>query len=151
LCKMRIEDEIKQQKFKTPHQKAVLNLIYTTSWMQGRQKDIFKTFGITLQQFNILRILRGQHPNSTSATEIKSRMLDKNSDVSRLLDRLLAKKVITKRVCANDKRAADVNLTEEGLELLKAIDKKQSQIDNVLLLSEEEALILSDLLDKSRG
>ena len=151
LCKMRIEDEIKQQKFKTPHQKAVLNLIYTTSWMQGRQKDIFKTFNITLQQFNILRILRGQHPNSTSATEIKSRMLDKNSDVSRLLDRLLAKKVITKRVSTNDKRAADVNLTEEGLELLKAIDKKQNQIDNVLLLSEEEAIILSDLLDKSRG
>ncbi|HEY5918375.1 MAG TPA: MarR family transcriptional regulator [Chryseolinea sp.] len=148
---MKIEDEIKQQKFKTPLQKAVLNLLYTTSWMQGKQKDIFKTFGITLQQFNILRILRGQHPNSTSATEIKSRMLDKNSDVSRLLDRLLAKKVITKRVSSNDKRAADVNLTEEGLELLKAIDKKQHQIDSVLLLSDDEALLLSDLLDKSRG
>ena len=148
---MKIEDEIKQQKFKTPLQKAVLNLLYTTSWMQGKQKDIFKTFGITLQQFNILRILRGQHPNSTSATEIKSRMLDKNSDVSRLLDRLLAKKVITKRVSSNDKRAADVNLTEEGLELLKAIDKKQHQIDSVLLLSDDEAVLLSDLLDKSRG
>jgi DNA-binding MarR family transcriptional regulator len=151
LCKMKIEEEIKQQKFKTPLQKAVLNLLYTTSWMQGKQKDIFKTFGITLQQFNILRILRGQHPNSTSATEIKSRMLDKNSDVSRLLDRLLAKKIITKRVSSNDKRAADVNLTEEGLELLKAIDKKQHQIDSVLLLSDDEALMLSDLLDKSRG
>ena len=148
---MKIEDEIKQQKFKTPLQKAVLNLLYTTSWMQGKQKDIFKSFGITLQQFNILRILRGQHPNSTSATEIKSRMLDKNSDVSRLLDRLLAKKVITKRVSSNDKRAADVNLTEEGLELLRAIDKKQNQIDSVLSLSDDEALILSDLLDKSRG
>ena len=151
LCKMKIEEEIKQQKFKTPLQKAVLNLLYTTSWMQGKQKDIFKSFGITLQQFNILRILRGQHPNSTSATEIKSRMLDKNSDVSRLLDRLLAKKVITKRVSSNDKRAADVNLTEEGLELLRAIDKKQNQIDSVLSLSDDEALILSDLLDKSRG
>ena len=151
LCKMKIEEEIKQQKFKTPLQKAVLNLLYTTSWMQGKQKDIFKSFGITLQQFNILRILRGQHPNGTSATEIKSRMLDKNSDVSRLLDRLLAKKVITKRVSSNDKRAADVNLTEEGLELLKAIDKKQNQIDSVLTLSDDEALMLSDLLDKSRG
>ena len=148
---MKIEEEIKQQKFKTPLQKAVLNLLYTTSWMQGKQKDIFKTFGITLQQFNILRILRGQHPNSTSATEIKSRMLDKNSDVSRLLDRLLAKKVITKRVSSNDKRAADVNLTEESLELLRAIDKKQNQIDSVLTLSDDEALMLSDLLDKSRG
>jgi DNA-binding MarR family transcriptional regulator len=148
---MKIEDEIKQQKFKTPLQKAVINLLYTTNWMQGRQKDIFKPFGITLQQFNILRILRGQYPNSTSATEIKSRMLDKNSDVSRLLDRLLAKKVITKRVSSNDKRAADVNLTEEGLELLRAIDRKQTQIDSVLLLNDEEALMLSDLLDKSRG
>jgi len=148
---MKIEEEIKQQKFKTPHQKAVINLIYTTSWMQGKQKDIFKTFNITIQQFNILRILRGQFPNSTSATEIKSRMLDKNSDVSRLLDRLLAKNIISKKTSSNDKRAADVNLTEEGLELLKAIDKKQNQIDNVLLLNDEEALLLSDLLDKSRG
>jgi DNA-binding MarR family transcriptional regulator len=148
---MKIEDEIKQQKFKTPHQKAVINLIYTTSWMQGKQKDIFKSFNLTVQQFNILRILRGQHPASTSATEIKARMLDKNSDVSRLLDRLLAKKLITKRVSSSDKRAADVNLTEEGLELLRTIDKRQNQIDNILLISDEEALALSDLLDKCRG
>ena len=78
-------------------------------------------------------------------------MLDKNSDVSRLLDRLLAKKVITKKTCPNDKRAADINLTEEGLELLKAIDKKQQQIDGILMLSEEEAEQLSNLLDRCRG
>jgi len=148
---MKIEEEIKQQKFKTPHQKVVINLLYTTSWMQARQQDVFKPFNITLQQFNILRILRGQHPNSTSATEIKSRMLDKNSDVSRLLDRLLAKNVIMKRTSPNDKRAADVSLTEAGLDLLKAIDKKQDQLDNILLLSDQEAIQLSDLLDKSRG
>lgn len=148
---MKIEDEIKQQKFKNPHQKAVINLLYTTSWMQGKQQDLFKPFNITLQQFNILRILRGQLPNSTSATEIKSRMLDRNSDVSRLLDRLLSKNLITKKTCPEDKRAADINLTEEGLELLRALDKKQHQIDNILLLSEEEANQLSNLLDKSRG
>lgn len=148
---MKIEEEIKQQKFKNSHQKAVINLLYTTSWMQAKQQDIFKPFNITLQQFNILRILRGQYPNGISATEIKSRMLDKNSDVSRLLDRLLAKNIITKKTSSNDKRAADVSLTEEGLELLKAIDKKQNQIDNILLLTDEEAIQLSDLLDKSRG
>ena len=148
---MKIEDEIKQQKFRNQLQKAVINLIYTASWMQGRQQDTFKPFNITSQQFNILRILRGQHPNSISATEIKSRMLDKNSDVSRLLDRLLAKKVITKKTCPNDKRAADINLTEEGIELLKAIDKKQQQIDGILILSEEEAEQLSNLLDRCRG
>jgi len=148
---MSIEEEIKQQTFINPQQKAVINLLYTTSWMQSKQQEIFKPFNITLQQFNILRILRGQHPNSTSATEIKSRMLDKNSDVSRLLDRLSTKNIIIKKVCEKDKRAADVNLTETGLRLLAEIDKKQNQIDRILLLSDDEALQLSDMLDKSRG
>lgn len=148
---MKIEDEIKQKKFINAHQKAVINLVYTVNWMQDRHQKVFKSFNITAQQFNILRILKGQHPNSTSATEIKARMLDKNSDVSRLLDRLVAKNVIVKKACPTDKRAFDVNLTEAGLELLRTLDKKQSELDNILNLSEEEAYQLSDLLDKSRG
>jgi DNA-binding MarR family transcriptional regulator len=148
---MKIEDEIKQKKFINAHQKAVINLVYTVNWMQGKHQEVFKAFNITGQQFNILRILKGQHPNSTSATEIKARMLDKNSDVSRLLDRLVAKNVIVKKACPTDKRAFDVNLTEAGLELLRTLDKKQSELDNILNLSEEEAYQLSDLLDKSRG
>ena len=148
---MKIEDEIKQKKFINAHQKAVINLVYTVNWMQDQHQKLFKSFNITAQQFNILRILKGQHPNSTSATEIKARMLDKNSDVSRLLDRLVVKNVIVKKACPTDKRAFDVNLTEAGLELLRTLDKKQSELDNILNLSEEEAYQLSDLLDKSRG
>lgn len=148
---MKIEEAIKQQKFKSSHQKALINLLYTASWVQGTQQDFFKPYKITAQQFNILRILKGQHPKSISATEIKSRMLDKNSDVSRLLDRLVAKDLISKKTCPNDKRATDVNITEPGLELLKTLDKYQNQIDGVLALSEDEALQLSQLLDKSRG
>lgn len=148
---MKIEDEIKQQKFKSSHQKAVINLLYTTSWLLGKQKEIFKPYNITGQQFNILRILRGQHPNSISATEIKSRMLDKNSDVSRLLDRLLAKGIIAKNTSVSDKRAADITLTAEGIELLKEIDQKQYELDNILVLNDDDAALLSDLLDKSRG
>ena len=147
---MKIEDEIKQPKFKDPFQKAVINLIFTASWLQSKHQDFFKTAGITNQQFNILRILKGQHPKSTSATEIKSRMLDKNSDVSRLLDRLGVKKLITKQVCPNDKRAADITITETGLALLVELDKRQSEINSVLNLTDEEAKQLSDLLDKSR-
>ncbi len=146
-----IEEEIKQQKFRSNHQKAVINLLFTASWVQGKQQAFFKPFQITAQQFNILRILKGQHPNSISATEIKSRMLDRNSDVSRLLDRLLGKKLVTKRTCPNDKRATDVNITEEGLELLRSIDKYQTQIDGVIALTEEEAQQLSNLLDKCRA
>lgn len=147
---MKIEDEIKQSKFKDPYQKAVINLLFTASWLQTKHHEFFKTAGLTNQQFNILRILKGQHPKSTSATEIKSRMLDKNSDVSRLLDRLVLKKLITKQTCPNDKRAADITITENGLAILAQLDKRQSEIDRVLNLTEEEARQLSNLLDKSR-
>jgi DNA-binding MarR family transcriptional regulator len=146
----RIEEEIRQEKFTSLRQKAVVNLIYTSNWLQNRQQEFFKTFGITGQQFNILRILKGQYPKSISGTEIKNRMLDRNSDVSRLLDRLAAKKLITKNTCPNDKRASDVNITEAGLALLDEVNKNQLQ-DDVLGLSDEEAGQLSDLLDKARN
>ena len=148
---MKIEEEIKQQKFKSDHQKALINLLYTASWLQSRQQDFFKPYKITAQQFNILRILKGQHPKSISATEIKTRMLDRNSDVSRLLDRLVAKELITKKTCPNDKRATDVNITETGLALLNSLEKNQAEMDGVLSINEEEAAQLSQLLDKCRG
>ena len=148
---MKIEDEIKQPRFKSPHQKAVINLIFTSSWLQHQQQSFFKDAGITAQQFNILRILKGKLPEAISAKEIKSRMLDKNSDVSRLLDRLLAKGLISKRTCPNDKRAFDVTITESGLTILQSLDKKQKAIDQVLRLTDDEANTLSNLLDKARG
>lgn len=148
---MKIEDEIKQSKFTNAYQKAVINLIFTAGWLQSKHQDFFKSAGITNQQFNILRILKGQHPQSTSVTEIKSRMLDKNSDVSRLLDRLAVKQLITKKTCPNDKRSADITITETGLTTLAELEKRQCEIDGVLKLSEAEAQQLSDLLDKSRS
>lgn len=146
----RIEEEIRQEKFTSVHQKAVINLIYTSNWLQNKQQEFFKTFGITGQQFNILRILKGQFPKSISGTEIKNRMLDRNSDVSRLLDRLAAKKLITKNTCPNDKRASDVRIADAGLALLNEVNKHQKQ-DYILSLSDEEARALSDLLDKARN
>jgi DNA-binding MarR family transcriptional regulator len=148
---MRIEDEIKQVKFRNPNQKAVINLIFTAGWLQSKQQDFFKLYGLTMQQYNILRILKGQHPKFISGTEIKSRMLDKNSDVSRLLDRLAAKGLINKQACQNDKRATDVSITTAGLDILTEMDKKQKQLDSVLQLSEQESEELSNLLDKARG
>jgi len=148
---MKIEEEIKQVKFKSTHQKAVINLIFTASWLHGQHQKFFKSFGITSQQFNILRILKGQHPKTISATEIKSRMLDRNSDVSRLLDRLATKWLINKQTCPKDKRAADVSITKAGLDILAELDKKQKHMDTVLHLSEKDAEELSNLLDKGRG
>lgn len=148
---MKIEEEIKQPKFRDAYQKAVINLLFTASWLQSQHQEFFKSYGITVNQFNILRILKGQHPNSISATEIKSRLLDKNSDVSRLLDRLLSKKLVVKHLCTTDKRAFDVLITDTGLELLRSMDKFLPQRDRVISLTEEEATQLSDLLDKARG
>lgn len=149
---MKIEDEIKQPKFRTPQQKLGINLLFTANWLQGKQQDFFKPYGITVSQFNILRILRGQHPNKISGVEIKSRMLDRNSDIPRLLDRLVKKNLILKTICPSDKRAADVSITEQGLELLDKIDPQidANEIAQVHL-SNEEAALLSDLLDKCRG
>lgn len=149
---MKIEDEIKQAKFRDPIQKVAINLLFTANWLFSRQQEYFKAFGITSQQFNILRILRGQDGKSISGVDIKSRMLDKNSDIPRLLDRLLKKGLISKVPNANDKRATDITITTEGLQLLKNIDKSFDENEKkVLQLTDEEARQLSDLLDKARG
>jgi DNA-binding MarR family transcriptional regulator len=148
---MKIEEEIKQYKFSSPYQKALINLTLTANWLFNKQQEFFKPFGITSQQFNILRILKGQFPGSISAIEIKRRMLDKNSDVSRLLDRLLKKQLVDKKISPTDKRASEISISQKGLELLKEIDPYQRKLDGVLALSQEEAEHLSDLLDKCRG
>lgn len=147
----KIEASIQQKKFRSAYHKAVINLIYTANWLQNKHHSFFKAYGITGQQFNILRVLKGQFPKSISATAIKSRMLDQNSDVSRLLDRLQKKGLIERRICPRDKRASDVFITKAGIDLLKVIDQKDDEINSVLLLTEEEARQLSDLLDKARG
>jgi DNA-binding MarR family transcriptional regulator len=149
---MKIEDEIKQSKFKNPFQKVAINLQFTANWLTANNNDFFKDFGVTMQQFNMLRILRGQGQNSISAAEIKQRMLDRNSDVSRLLDRLIDKNLVTKTQCKSDKRATDVMITANGLKLLSKIDERLDEIDSKILnLTAKEATQLSDLLDKCRG
>lgn len=149
---MKIEEEIKQSKFKNAFQKVAINLQFTAKWLEANSSVFFKDFGITMQQFNILRILRGQNQNSISAAEIKHRMLDRNSDVSRLLDRLIDKKLVTKSQCESDKRATDVMITPNGMKLLNKIDERLDDIDSKILnLTAKEATLLSDLLDKCRG
>jgi DNA-binding MarR family transcriptional regulator len=148
---MRIEEEIHQKEFISEKQKATINLIFTSSWLMNKHKDFFKAYGLTPQQFNVLRILRGQHPDTISTSEIKSRMLDKNSDASRIVDRLTLKALVTKTICPNDRRLVDVGISKDGLNLLKQMDKKLNTLDNDLGISEEEAHQLNILLDKVRS
>ena len=148
---MGIEQDIQQAKFRNPQQKAAINLIYTLSWMRDKTKCIFEAEDITPQQFNILRILRGSFPDPLSTLQIRERMLEKMSDTSRIVDRLIAKGLVKKLTCKNDRRLVDVIISDKGKKLLERLDARQDEIDGVLgKLSEKDANILSDLLDKIR-
>jgi DNA-binding MarR family transcriptional regulator len=148
---MRIEDEIKQPIFRDEYQKAYINLIYTAGWLQLRQAAAFKPFGLTLPQFNILRILRGQHPLPATVALLIDRMLDKTSNASRIVDRLEEKKLVTRTVCPANRRAVDIRITKAGLELLDQIEATGvlHSCDNAPL-NEAEMRQLNDLLDKMR-
>ncbi len=148
---MGIEKDIQQAKFRNAHQKAGINLIYTVAWLRDKSKTIFDAEDITSQQFNILRILRGSFPQPLSTLQIRERMLDKMSDTSRIVDRLIVKGLVKKVVCKNDRRLVDVMITDKGKKLLERLDTRQDEIDGILgNLSEKDANILSDLLDKVR-
>jgi DNA-binding MarR family transcriptional regulator len=148
---MKIEEEIHQKNFRSEVQKATINLLFTSNWLTNKHKEFFKTYGLTPQQYNVLRILRGQFPGSISTSEIKARMLDKNSDASRIVDRLTLKAWVTKKECPDDRRLVDVTITKDGLDLLKRMDNKTNQLDKSLGLTEKDANLLNELLNKIRS
>jgi DNA-binding MarR family transcriptional regulator len=147
---MSLEKDINQAKFRTEHQKVIINIIYTYNWMNERLKSFFEKEDITPQQFNILRILRGAAtPISTS--QIRQRMLDKMSDTSRIVDRLITKALVKKMVCAGDKRMVDVTITPKGKKLLEKLDAFELTMDAVAgSLTETDAKSMNKLLDKMR-
>lgn len=148
---MSIETDIKQKKFRSPFQKLALNLMYTTKWLEYKQLESFKEHDITPQQYNVLRILRGQQGNPIKVSDITERMLDKSSNTSRLVDKLLAKNLAKRTSCESDRRAVDVVITEEGLDLLKVLDPFIEDWENRFnIISEAEAEQISALLDKLR-
>lgn len=149
---MRIEEEIHQKKFRNEYQKASINLIYTNNWLTTKQKKFFAEHAITLQQFNVLRILRGQYPGSISTSAIRGRMLDRSSDASRIVDRLTKQGLVEKKICPTDKRLVDVTISEKGLKLLEKIDQSIDELDETVgNLTVEEAQELNRLLDKIRS
>jgi len=147
---MSIDKDIKQRVFKSEYQRAIVNLIFTYNWTTEQLKQIFDKQGLTMQQFNILRILRGSD-KPISTLQIRERMLDKMSDTSRIVDRLLLKGLAKKVVCKTDKRLVDVSITEKGKKILQKIDLQEDQMHNIVSsLSEKEAKTLNKLLDKIR-
>jgi DNA-binding MarR family transcriptional regulator len=147
---MTLEKDLNQTKFRNEHQKVTVNIIFTNNWIMERINRIFDAEGITSQQYNILRILRGAgEPLSTS--QIRQRMLDKMSDSSRIVDRLILKGMVKKNEHKIDKRLVDIIITGRGMRLLEKIDAYNAKVDNIMMnLSQAEAKKLNQLLDKIR-
>ncbi len=147
---MGIDKDINQATFRNEYQKAIINLIYTYNWMNEKMKKVLDKEDITSQQFNILRILRGAG-KPISTLQIRERMLDKMSDTSRIVDRLVLKGLAKKSICANDKRLVDVSISTKGKALLEKIDQYDKDMDAIFgNLSDAEAKSLNKLLDKIR-
>lgn len=147
---MGIEKDIQQTNFRNEFQKMSINIIYTANWLNEKMGQILATEDITQQQYNILRILRGSEcPLST--LKIRERMLDKMSDTSRIVDRLIVKGLVEKTACIKDKRLVDIIVTKKGLQLLEKLDSLNEHIDSILKgVSEKEAQAMNQILDKLR-
>jgi DNA-binding MarR family transcriptional regulator len=149
---MKIEEEISQKKFRNAHQKSVINVLFTGSWLQLQLKNFMKGYDITQQQYNVLKILKGQYPTPVTTSLIRDRMLDKMSDVSRIVSRLQEKKLVSVSRSSVDKRLVDIVIAKNGMDLLEKIDSQSDYMDSMTAnLTDDEAEQLSNLLDKLRG
>ena len=147
---MGIEKDIQQTNFRNEYQKLGINIMYTANWLNEKISNVLSQEDITQQQYNILRILRGaEKPLST--LQIRSRMLDKMSDTSRIVDRLVAKELVEKNTCPSDKRLVDVVLSKKGFAVLEKLDLLNNHLDSLMKgISEKEASTLNQLLDQIR-
>lgn len=148
----RIEEEIKQKKFESELQKLTINVLFTASWIQSRHLHLLKPFGISGQQYNILRILRGQQGSPAPLKLLTERMIDKMSNTSRLVEKLVKKDLVARAVCPGNRRQVDIIITQKGLDLLSEIGKKMDLENNRLThLSPDEQQQINNLLDKLRN
>lgn len=149
---MRLEDEIKQKKFNNEHEKLVVNLIFTSNWLSCLQQRFFKPFGITPQQYNVLRILKGQSPNPASVGMVQERMLDRSSNITRLVDKLIEKKLVSRCENPTNRRMQELRISDKGIEFLEKIATSGTQIYNQFeVLSATEASQFNEMLDRLRG
>lgn len=146
-------DEAIKSKFENEHQRALINLAYTSSELKHAQSKYMKSFGITAQQYNVLRILRGQHPETTNPGYVKSVMIEKAPDLTRLLDRLVNKGLVHRSVNPENRREVHLKISQEGLDHLEALDPQvRSGLEQLKdIITTEEANQLSDILDKIRS
>lgn len=149
---MRLADLIQQPRFASPAQEAVLNVVATSSWVTSEIQDTLTPHGITQAQFNVLRILRGRHPERYTCSQIAERLLDRTPDVTRLLVRLERNGWVDRQRDENDRRVVRVSITDTGLDLLRHLDAPvEDTIGRITEhLSDDELEALSSLLERLR-
>jgi DNA-binding MarR family transcriptional regulator len=149
---MPLEEDIRQDKFYSDQQKAAINILYTGSWLYNINAGYLKKFGITPEQFNVLRILRGSFPKPMMLAEITERMIDKSSNCTRLVEKLKQKGFVSRVTCENNRRQVDISITDKGQQLLKKIDASQpTWLETIGKISKAEAKELNRILDKLRS
>ncbi|MBN8671845.1 MAG: MarR family transcriptional regulator [Chitinophagales bacterium] len=148
---MKLEDVLKTNKFNDEVHKATLNILYTSYWMRDNVSSTMKEIGITSEQFNILRILKGKHPEAMCVKDIASRMIEKSSNVPRILDRLVAKELVMRTTSKEDKRETIISLTDTGIQTLQRANDALAAINKQTIgINNEEAAVLNQLLEKLR-
>lgn len=148
---MRLEDEIRVHSFQNKHHRLRVNLLRTVSWLKLQMKAFLDRFDLTQQQFNALQILRESHPKPLSTKEITERMVDHNADTSRVVNRLVRKGLVSKKTSPDDKRLVSIVISKEGKDLLKQIDDRQKDLDDITSrLSQDQVDVLNQLLDELR-
>jgi DNA-binding MarR family transcriptional regulator len=149
---MSLEEDIKQQKFLNEYEKAAINVLFTGSWLHTTNAARLKDYGITPEQYNVLRILRGSHPKPMMLADITARMIDKSSNATRLVEKLRQKNLLKREICENNRRQVDIFITDKGLSLLKKVDGEETEwLATLRNISKTEAIELNRILDKLRG
>jgi DNA-binding MarR family transcriptional regulator len=146
-----LENAILSSKFGSQTQKAGLNVLYTAWWLKTVLSRELKALGLTHEQFNVLRILKGKHPEQMCVRDIARRMIEKSSNVPRIIDRLEIKKLVNRSTSPIDKRETVIRLTDDGINILEIANKKVNELfDEAVELTEEDAIHLNQLLEKMR-
>jgi len=145
-----IEEELQTSRIENPYTRAFLSIMFMANYLENLQRQVLEPFGITATQYNVLRILRGQAERCLATYSIKSRMVERNCDASRVVDRMEKQGLVRREGCPNDKRSVLVHITDKGLQLLTELEPHLAGKHYMPALSVEEALLISNLLDKAR-
>jgi DNA-binding MarR family transcriptional regulator len=148
---MKLEEAIKSNRFNDERHKATVNILYSAYWLRNSFSTALKEYDLTLEQHNVLRILKGSYPKALCVKEIASRIIEKSSNVPRIIDRLVTKKLVQRGQSKEDKRETLVSLTESGISMIDKARKLIERVTNdIININEEEGHLINELLEKIR-